>query len=133
MPTLKNKSKSKREQMVRNWEEVVINPNTVLEVEAQPAKYIWLLIQGEVTVYKRPESIYDEYGKPTDVKQIDLLPNPIDSNCQKFGMIMGTIKEENLLSDDSVVFNQPMMYSLKTKTQIIAWRCPLSIAQSMFP
>ena len=116
MPMLKQKSKRKRDQMISNWEEVVVGPNTVLETEAEPAKYIWLLLQGEVSVLKRPESIYDENGKPTDVKQIALFQNPVDSNSQKFGLVMGTIKEANLLADDSIVFGQSMMYSLKTKT-----------------
>lgn len=44
MPMLKQKSKSKRDQMISNWEEVVVGPNTVLETEAEPAKYIWLLL-----------------------------------------------------------------------------------------
>ena len=44
MPMLKQKSKSKRDQMINNWEEVEVGPNTVLETEAEPAKYIWLLL-----------------------------------------------------------------------------------------
>lgn len=73
MPLLKQRSKSKRDQMISNWEEVVVDPNTVLEIESESAKYMWLLLRGEVSVMKRPESIYDENGKPTDVKQIALF------------------------------------------------------------
>ena len=102
--------------MISNWEEVIVDPNTVLETEAEPAKYMWLLLQGEVNVMKRPESIYDENGKPTDVKQLALFQNPVDSNSQKFGVVMGVIKGANLLADDAIVFSQSMMYSIKTKT-----------------
>ena len=80
MPMLKQKSKSKRDQMISNWEEVVVDANTVLETESEPAKYMWLLLKGEVSVLKRPESIYDENGKLTDVKHIALFQNPVDTN-----------------------------------------------------
>jgi hypothetical protein len=66
--------------MISNWEEVVVDPNTVLETESESAKYMWLLLQGEVSLLKRPESIYDENGQPTDVKEIALFQNPVDSN-----------------------------------------------------
>ena len=85
---------------------------------------MWLLLDGEISVFKRPESMYEENGNPTNVKQITLFQNPVDSKNEKMGLFMGTIKEVSLLADDAIVFSQPMIYSLKTKTCVLAWKCP---------
>lgn len=109
--------------MVACWEEITVEQDTLLELESTQPKYIWILLEGEVSVYKRPESMYDESGNPTDVKKIAMFPNPVDSNSKKLGMCMGAINQVNLLADDAVMFRQALIYSLKTKTRILAWRC----------
>ncbi len=90
--------------MISFWEEVTVEPNTVIETEATSPTYMWLILEGEVSVFKRPESIYDENGNLTDVKEVALFPNPVDSNSTKLGIYMGGIMETNLLADDAIVF-----------------------------
>ena len=40
--------------------------NTLLEVEGTSPNYLWLLLEGEIEIFKRPESLYDINGKHTD-------------------------------------------------------------------
>jgi hypothetical protein len=46
---------------------------------------------------------------------------------------MGVIRAINLVGEDAVMFQQPLIYSLKTKTQVLAWRYPRELAQLHFP
>lgn len=59
--------------------------------------------------------------------------NPADSGSEKMGLNMGTINKLNLLCEDAVVFDQPLIYSIRSKTQLLAWRCPLLTAQYQLP
>lgn len=50
-----------------------------METENTTPKYLWLILKGEVTVFKRPESLYDEQGKIIDPKCVPMFLNPNDS------------------------------------------------------
>ncbi len=54
--------------MITFWEEVIVEPNTNIESEGDPPNFLWVLLKGEVNVFKRPESMYDENGNLTNVK-----------------------------------------------------------------
>lgn len=65
---------------------------------------MWLILQGEIDLYKRPESLYDEFGKPTDSSKLHLWQNPADSGNAKIGVKAGIIKDKNLICEDALVF-----------------------------
>ena len=73
------KSKFKRQQIVNGFEEIYLEDNTLLETEGSQPKYLWFILKGEVEIFKRPESLYDESGKPTESKNLKLWQNPADS------------------------------------------------------
>lgn len=66
---------------------------------------MWFIIKGEVDIYRRPESLYDSKGKPTDSSKISLWSNPSDSGNLKIGVRVGTIKEYNFIAEDALFFN----------------------------
>ena len=59
IPDLDKKSKSRRMQISRAFTEVHLAKGTVLENESSYAKFFWILIDGEIDVYKKPDFIYD--------------------------------------------------------------------------
>lgn len=121
-PSLGQKSKTKRQQIVNGFQEVKLEPGTLLECEDKPPKYLWLILQGEVEIYKRPESLYDHEGQMTDSSGVNLWSNPNDSGNKMYGCKVGIIKDSNFICEDAIFFNQCLVYSVKTKTQVLAWR-----------
>lgn len=43
-----------------------------LETEGKTPKYLWLILNGEVDVFKRPETLYDTEGKLTNSSGLEL-------------------------------------------------------------
>lgn len=82
IPALSMRSKTKRQSVVNSFEEVALEKNCLLEVEGTAPKYLWLLLQGEMDVFKRPETLYDAEGKKTNCANLKLWQNPTDSGNQ---------------------------------------------------
>lgn len=80
MPKLALKSKSRRNQIFQMFEEVVLAKNMVLESQDMPCKYLWLIIEGEVGVFKKVDHAYDLQGdgKVVDCSEVELFQNPAD-------------------------------------------------------
>jgi CRP-like cAMP-binding protein len=122
IPSFQMKSKNKRQSIVNNFEEVCLEDNTLLEIEGSSPRYLWFILNGEVDIYKRPESLYDKHGKPTDCKNLQLWQNPADSGNQSIGVKVGIIKDKNFVCEDALFFNQPLIYSMRCKHTVLAWR-----------
>jgi len=97
-------------------------PNTLLEVEETNQKYVYLILRGEIALYKRPESLYDSKGKRIKANNIPLWSNPKDSGHDKIGMKVGVMKGENLIGEDAFLFKQTLAYSIVTETSVLALR-----------
>ena len=121
VPSLAQRSKMKRQQIIDNFEEVCLEINTLIEVEGNPPKYLWLLLEGEFDIYKKPESLFDK-NKATDSSKLNLWSNPKDSGNLQIGCKVGIIKNFNLVCEDSLFFRQPLIYSIRCKTNVTAWR-----------
>ena len=51
--------------------EVKITQNSVIEMQGENPLYFWLILEGEVGLYTKPELLYDENGK---IKQTSKVP-----------------------------------------------------------
>lgn len=65
MTELRLRSKVKRMKIINSFEEVSIKPGTVIEYENSFIKYFWVILDGEVEIFKRT-SCYDKDGKYSD-------------------------------------------------------------------
>jgi hypothetical protein len=73
--------------------------------------------------------MYTYQGEHIDVSKVPLWRNPADCGEQKLGARITIIESENLLADDSLVFNQPLLYSLKCERPVLAWRIPFQLCK----
>lgn len=46
---------------------------------------------------------------------------------------MGIIKEKIFIAEDALFFKQPLIYSLRCKTSVLAWRFQSQRALNIFP
>jgi len=53
---------------------------------------------------------------------LKLWSNPADSGNEQIGIKVGVIKGKNLIAEDALFFKQPLIYSLKCSTPVLAWR-----------
>jgi len=51
----------------------------MLEIEGTEPKHLYVMLRGEVLLFKRPEAMYDADGKRIKIDQIEYLTNPKDS------------------------------------------------------
>lgn len=72
-----------------------------------------MLLDGEMTLYKRPQSLYSDTGKMTECSKVPNFQNPKDSGNQHIGVKTSTIKAKNLVGEDAFVFKQPNIYTMK--------------------
>jgi len=49
------------------------------------------------------------------------------------GAKVGVLKSVSLVCEDAIMFQQPLIYSIKTNSQILAWRYPRELALLHFP
>jgi hypothetical protein len=82
---------------------------------------LYLLTQGEVTFFKRPEQLYVESNKRIKIENIELMVNPKRTCLEKLGLPIGSIKGPSLLNEDVVVFKDSPIYSLVTKTRCLVF------------
>lgn len=62
-----------------------------LEREGTCPNNLYLMLQGEVTYYKRPEGLYDDAANRIKIDWIKYISNPKDSGSDHLGMPMGQI------------------------------------------
>lgn len=65
IPEFAHRGKAKRQAFINCFEEVLLQKGTLLEQEGQPPKYFWIIIEGDIALFKRPESLYHD-GKVID-------------------------------------------------------------------
>ena len=65
---------------------------------------MYLALQGEVTLFKRPESYYTTEGKRIKTDEIKLWANPKDSGNDSIGMPVTYMKAKCLVAEDAVFF-----------------------------
>ena len=53
------------------FEEVEYGPNQLLEIEGTMPRYMYLILLGDVTLFKRPESLYTKDGKKIKTDNIE--------------------------------------------------------------
>ena len=92
-------------------------PNTLLEIEGTQPKFVYIVMQGSLTLFKRPESMYDTEGYLINVDEIEFQSNPKDSGNSQIGQKMTTIKH-GLVGEDAVIFNQKLAYSIKSNERV---------------
>ncbi|CDW91288.1 UNKNOWN [Stylonychia lemnae] len=96
--------------------------DTLIENENEVAKYVYLVLRGEIKLMKRPEFLYDKNGKIIKtIKQLEFIKNPIQSE-EHLGIELGIVTGENFLCEDSGLFNLPLSYSAVAKTDVIVYR-----------
>ena len=100
----------------------------MLEEEGGNPKYVYLILEGSLTLFKRPESMYDKQGRQIKVHEIDLQVNPKHSGNTKVGVQMTQVNH-GLVCEDAVSFGEPLSYSVKTKQQSVLFRCPFEAAK----
>ncbi len=115
-PSFAEKSKFKREQIMNTFEEVLIEKDQIIELEGELPNYMWLVLRGELSVFKWLESLFDEQGRPVDLRNLKLFSDPLHAGHQNFGARVGVFKSISLVCEDAVMFQQPLIYSLKTKS-----------------
>ena len=95
----------KRLQITNGFEEVEVEKGQVLELEGQKPKYLWLILQGEIDIFKRIESVYSEQGRATDTRNVSLFVNPKTAGDIKIGSKVSSLQPYNLLCEDAIFFN----------------------------
>lgn len=103
----------------------------MLEIEGEEPRHLYVLLDGEVTLYKRPEALYDIDARRIKVDQIDCVANPKDAGEERLGLPMLTLKGPTLLGEDSIVFRDRLTYSLATKTKVIAYVICADLARAL--
>ena len=66
VPNLSKFSMSRRNTTVDSFQEVIHEAGTLLAVEDTYPKFVYLLLKGEVALYKRAEQLYNDKGKKID-------------------------------------------------------------------
>jgi RNase H-fold protein (predicted Holliday junction resolvase) len=128
LPNLAKFTMTRRYNTIEQFHEVIHESGTLLELEDTHPKYIYILLEGVLSFYKRPESLYTENGKRIDSSDIDHMKNPLDAGEQNIGIEISQISNQTIVCEDAVVFRQPLSYSLKTSSRVIALRCLASSA-----
>ena len=91
IPNLRQVSQVRRFHLIESFNEVEYEPDNVLEIEGSNAQNLYLLLNGEVTFYKRPEGLYNLEQKRIKIDRIDNIQNPKDSGADALGLPMGTL------------------------------------------
>ena len=110
-------------------QEVEFEPNELLEVEDTKPKFLYLILQGDVTLFKRPESLYTVDGKRIKTDDIKYWANPKDSGNDRIGVPVSYMKAKCLIAEDAIFFKQPLYYSVKTHTHVVALRVSATEAE----
>lgn len=147
IPNLRQISHNRRHKLINSFKEMVrtlLNPcvpnlflqeldaGNVLELEGQEPRFLYVMLRGEVTLYKRPEALYEDISqRRIKIDQIDCLTNPKDAGEERLGLPMGTLKGNTLLCEDSIVFRDKLIYSLVTKTKSIVYVIPADQARML--
>ena len=59
IPNFQTRSYNRRVQLAEQFKEIEYEAGNVLEVEGTDPKYLYMMFNGEVNYFKRPESLYD--------------------------------------------------------------------------
>ena len=109
------RSNNKRQETIAQFEELRLDSSQVLEQEGLKAKFVYILLNGEVQFYKKPHAFYQEaISQPVNV-DIPLFNNPSNGESPTIGLMAGKMVAPCLLCEDAVFFKQPMLFSLKTQ------------------
>ena len=104
-------------------------PNELLEIEDTKPKFLYLTLQGDVTLFKRPESLYTVTGKRIKTDDIECWANPKDSGNGTIGVPVTYMKAKCLIAEDAIFFKQNLNYSVKTHTHVVALRVSAAEAE----
>lgn len=63
-----------------------VEAGEILEVEGRDPTRIYIILQGQVGLYKRPESLYSKEGKLVNPEGIQNLLNPRTCGNLKIGL-----------------------------------------------
>lgn len=96
----------------------------VLETEGSKGNDVFVLLHGEIGLYRRPENLYAKNGRLIRTNALVNMVNPFYGGNDKIGVRVGTMQGFSILGEDSLLFDQPMVYSLKTKEKSVVWRIP---------
>ena len=97
-------------------------------MEGHVPKYVYIVLEGSLALFKRPESMYDAQGRLIKVHEIELQVNPKHSGDAKIGQRMTTVRA-GLLGEDAIIFDQPLPYSIKTDERCVVLRTPTEDAK----
>ena len=87
-----------------------------------------MILKGDVTLFKRPESLYTTDGKRIKTDSIKCWQNPKDSGNDRIGIPVSYMKAPVLVAEDAIYFNQKLSYSVRTHTYVVALRVSASDA-----
>ena len=61
------------------------------------------------------------------------MVNAKEAGTHKMGHVVGTFKAPIMLCEDSVLFQQELMYSVETRSKVVLWCCPPDIFLAKWP
>ena len=77
-PNLKKFSLAQRIRTIEAFQEIQVEADHLLEKEGTRPNFVYLLLHGELTLFKQVESVYLDDGKRVEVGVVPLLENPSD-------------------------------------------------------
>ena len=77
----------------------------IIEEEDHPVNYIYFTLRGQVSMYKRPESMYTDANERIRCDNIDNFINPKDAGQNKIGVINGFMEAPSWIAEDAFILN----------------------------
>lgn len=124
-PSLKLSSRGRRFLAINSFEEVVFSNGVVLEAQGTMPSYVYLLLEGSVALYHKPHRLSCPIDDAPAVQQnfIENWQDPKDSGNQRVGSKITMMDGPIFIAEDSVLFKQALMYSIRTESKCLIWRC----------
>jgi hypothetical protein len=77
--------------------------------------------------------LLDKNGKQISTSRVDHHVTAVQASGPTVGAKAGKMSGPCLVGEDSITFQQRMMYSIKTETRCIIWRLPAEIGYKGIP
>lgn len=142
LPAFKGITRSRKETILNNFEEVVYagNTQTVLEREGSMPRFVYWIISGEILLYKKLDILYKKTDvneetelkllKMSGVKALDLFHNPKDGLNSGLGVCIGSVADKNtLVGEEATLSEQLMRYTLVAGRDLVVFRYPVNFAR----
>lgn len=135
-----------------------MRPGTILEREGKVAQYIYLIMKGEILVYKKVPSLYElettkfkqenrktktletkviEKNKLVTIEgknYLDKFVNPKDGGNSQVGTLLGSIKGPYVLAnEDASLLKKPCNYTLVAGENTIVLKFLVKSAFNVWP